>query len=518
MQTNLEKIIADDYGTIGDLIAVRAAQRPSHAALIMEERTLSYRQLDAAMDRVGAALQRDGLRPGQAIAICAATAIDYITTYLGALRVGVTVAPLAPSSTPQQLLGMVVDCGARLLFVDQATAEALGDQLGRLELAVVSLDDGQTGVRFTDWLAPAGSRPEPVEIDPSSVFNIIYSSGTTGAPKGIAQSHRMRWRNIKRLDEIGYGPDAVTLLSTPLYSNTTLVCLFPTLAGGGVAVLMAKFDARRFLELSQAHRVTHTMLVPVQYRRILEVPDFESFDLTSYQMKFCTSAPFAAALKADVLKRWPGALIEFYGMTEGGVSCVLFAHEHPDKLHTVGQPSAGHEVRLIDDDGKEVGPGDTGEIVGRSPWVMNGYWNQPDLTRQAFWISDSGERFVRTGDVGRFDEDGFLMLMDRKKDMIISGGFNVYPSDLEAVITRHPTVAEVAVVGVPSERWGETPIAFVVLKAGERTEPAELRAWTNEQLGKTQRLTDLRLLASLPRSPIGKILKRELRDSYRPES
>lgn len=518
MQPSLEKIIADDYGTIGDLIAIRAAQRPGHAALVVDDRSVTYEQLDATMNRVGAALQRDGLTAGEVVAICAGTAIDYVAIYLGALRIGVTVAPLAPSSTPKQLLGMLADCSAKFLFLDQTGADALGDELGKIDARVVSIANGQYGLPFADWLCPEGSKPEMIAIDPSSVFNIIYSSGTTGAPKGIAQSHRMRWRNIKRLDEIGYAPHAVTLLSTPLYSNTTLVCLFPTLAGGGTVVLMGKFDAQRFLELSQIHRATHTMLVPVQYRRILENPTFDTFDLSSYEMKFCTSAPFAAALKADILNRWPGSLIEFYGMTEGGVSCVLFAHERPDKLHTVGQPSADHEVRLIDEEGKEVGPGEAGEIVGRSPWIMNGYWNQPELTQKAFWISETGDRFVRTGDVGRFDEDGFLTLMDRRKDMIISGGFNIYPSDVEAVIVQHPAVAEVAVVGVPSERWGETPIAFVVLAAGEAVEPATLRAWVNERLGKMQRVTDLRVLSNLPRSPIGKILKRELRDSYRAQT
>jgi acyl-CoA synthetase (AMP-forming)/AMP-acid ligase II len=275
---------------------------------------------------------------------------------------------------------------------------------------------------------------------------------------------------------------------------------------------MRKFDARGFLELCQRHHATHTMLVPVQYRRIMAVPDFGSFDLSSFVMKFSTSAPFAAGLKSDVLRRWPGGLTEYYGMTEGGGTCMLLAHDHPDKLHTVGRPMTDHEIRLIGEDGEEVAPGEVGEIFGHSANIMLGYINQPAKTAETFWHDATGKRFVRTGDVGKFDNDGFLILMDRKKDMIISGGFNIYPSDLEAVMAGHGDVLEAAVVAMPSEEWGETPEAFVVLKSGAAADAAVLKAWTNERVGKFQRLADVHLVDTLPRSAIGKVLKRELRD------
>jgi long-chain acyl-CoA synthetase len=504
--TSISQMLADDFGTVGDLIARHAAARPDHPALVMETGSLTYDELDRLMDRIGAALQRDGILPGEAISICATTSLEYAALFLGALRVGVAVAPLAPSSTPQQLAGMVADCKARLFFLDRGVAQVMG----KVTAPVIALD----GQAFIDWLAPEGSKPEPVSIEPSAPFNIIYSSGTTGAPKGIVQSHAMRWRHMARVGAMGDGPDAVSLLSTPLYSNTTLVTFFPCLAGGGTAILMPKFDTLTFLELAQKHRVTHAMLVPVQYRRLMEHPRFDDFDLSSFQMKFCTSAPFPAELKAEVLRRWPGGLVEYFGMTEGGGSCILLAHLHPDKLHTVGQPGPGSDIRLIGEDGVEVPVGEIGEIVGHSAATMNGYFGNPQKTDEASWVSPEGRRYIRTGDVGRFDAEGFLTLMDRKKDMVISGGFNIYPSDLEAVIVQHPAVAEAAVVGVPSHDWGETPVAFVALKSGEKIEAAALREWTNAQLGKTQRLSDLRLVDALPRSHIGKVLKRELRDGF----
>jgi acyl-CoA synthetase (AMP-forming)/AMP-acid ligase II len=256
------------------------------------------------------------------------------------------------------------------------------------------------------------------------------------------------------------------------------------------------------------------MLVPVQYQRLMARPDFGQHDLRSFRMKFCTSAPFSAALKAEVLARWPGGLVEFYGMTEGGGTCILEAHQHPDKLHTVGRPAPGHDIRLIDEDGQEVPAGEAGEVVGRSPGMMKGYHGRPEKTREAEWYAPDGQRFIRTGDIGRFDADGFLTLFDRRKDMIISGGFNIYPSDLEAILRQHPAVQDVAVVGVPSEQWGETPVAYVVLHDGQALRADELRGWMNPRVGKTQRLADLLYLEELPRSAIGKVLKRELRERY----
>lgn len=499
------------FRNIADLIAEHARERPSAIALAQDGTRLSYAELDGFMDRVAASLQRDGLQPGDAIAICAHSTPLYAAVFLGALRAGAVVAPLAPSVTPQSFASMLADSAAKALFVDAAALDALG---GAPAVSTISFDGAVAGRSFADWLADADALPDAVEIAPEAPFNIIYSSGTTGAPKGIVQPHGMRWAHVMRGRAYGYGPEAVTLLATPLYSNTTLVVFFPTLAFGGAMHLMAKFDAERYLRIAAAERVTHTMLVPVQYQRLMARPDFDGHDLKSFVAKFCTSAPFSAALKADVLARWPGALIEFYGMTEGGGTCILVANEHPTKLHTVGRPAEGHDIRLIDEEDREVAFGQAGEVVGRSAGMMTGYHGQPEKTREAEWFAPDGKRFIRTGDVGRFDADGFLVLIDRKKDMIISGGFNIYPSDLELVLLQHEAIAEAAVVGVPSAVWGETPVAFVVVREGASVTAAELQMWTNRRVGKTQRLHDLRLTTELPRSVIGKVLKRDLREFF----
>jgi len=500
-----DALLSSDFATLPDIISEHARERGDKTAVADTEGSFSYAELDAMMDRVAAALEQDGVEQGQSVAIISTSSIAYAAVFLGTLRAGCVAAPLAPSSTPEALAAMIADCGAPIVFVDGDNQAAIADQ--RVAAKQIRLDT----VEFEAWLAPSGTKPRPVTITPADGFNIIYSSGTTGTPKGIVQSHGMRWSHIGRNSAGGYG-DAVTMNSTPLYSNTTLVSFLPTLGWGGTVVLMKKFDARAFLELAEKHRVTHAMLVPIQYQRIMAVPDFDRFDLSAFRFKTSTSAPFSPTLKADILARWPGRLVEFYGMTEGGASTGLDCTAFPDKLHTVGQPLPGHDMRLIDDDGNEVPQGETGEVVGRSPAMMTGYHGRKQATAEAEWYDKDGNRFIRHGDIGRFDQDGFLILMDRKKDLIISGGFNIYPVDIEVVLEQHPAVQECTVIGVPSEKWGETPVGFYVPNSGVDASADEIMAWTNNQLGKTQRLSTLHPIDELPRSAIGKVLKRELRD------
>jgi acyl-CoA synthetase (AMP-forming)/AMP-acid ligase II len=309
---------------------------PAKTALICGTLCITYQEIDDLADRIAAGLQRDGVNGrGAVAAICAATSIAYVAAFIGILRTGAAVSPLSPSATGEQLLTMLRDSGASHLFVDAVGAVAFGSELQTAPVRPIAIDDSPLhvvpGERLFSWLPPLGSRPFSSLITPDQPFNIIYSSGTTGTPKGIVQPHAMRWPQLHLLDPPGYGPDSVSIISTPLYSNTTLVSLLPALTGGGTVVLMPRFDARGFLELSERHRMTETMLVPVQYRRILDVPDFDRFDLSNTRMKFATSAPFSAELKAEVLARWPGGLVEYYGMTEGGGSCMLVAHEFPNR-------------------------------------------------------------------------------------------------------------------------------------------------------------------------------------------
>ena len=502
-----EQLSQAEFATLPQLVAIHAMASPDKVAISEADRAVTWCELDEWADRIAARLQRDGVTPGAAVAIAGANSAEFIALLLGTLRIGGVAAMITASATGPQMSAMIADSGAHHLFLDEAAGAILYGQ--SLPDHCISLDGGPLGTDLFDWMDGPGAKPRAASVSPDSGFNIIYSSGTTGVPKGIIQSNMMRWLQIK-LSLPYYGRETVTIVSTPLYSNTTMGAVLPTIGGGGRLVLMRKFEARAFLELAERERVTTAMLVPVQYRRIMADPEFDHFDLSSFVAKMCTSAPFPANLKADVVKRWPGLLIEFYGMTEGGATFALDCTAFPDKLHTVGRPAPGNEAKIVDEQGNELPPGQPGEIVGRSATMMSGYNNRPDDSARMFWTDKDGTRFLRQGDIGYFDEDGFLVLLDRAKDMIISGGFNIYSSDLEAALLRQPGVIDAAVVGAPSREWGETPVGFVVMQPG--TEIEKVRHGANALVGKTQRLSRLMSIGELPRSPIGKVIKRQLRE------
>jgi acyl-CoA synthetase (AMP-forming)/AMP-acid ligase II len=500
-------LLDSKFASLDQMVRGWGAERGAAPALSDGNSSLTWGELDALVDRIAARLQADGIGRGDAVAIGGLNSVGYAAAMLGTLRAGGVAALLTTSASPRALADMLADSGARHAFVDAGVAERLGSPEG---VALIGLEPGIGAASLEDWAGTA--RPSrPVELRPEDAFNIIYSSGTTGRPKGIVQSHAMRFQHIRRAHMAGFDGQAIALYATPLYSNTTLVSFVSALAGGGRAIVMPRFDARLYCEIAERERVTHTILVPVQYRRLMDLPEFDRFDLTAFRYKACTSAPFPAELKAEILRRWPGRLVEFYGMTEGGGTCVLQADQFPDKLHTVGQPAEGHDIRLLGEDGCEVAPGEIGEVVGRSPAMMTGYHRQPDKTAEAEWHDRDGRRFIRHGDLARFDEDGFLILVGRAKDLIISGGFNVYPSDLEAELLAEPEVADAAVVGAPSQQWGETPVAFVVLR-DSRSDLEAIRSTVNARLGNSQRISAIHEVDELPRNAIGKVLKRELRE------
>ena len=502
-----------DAADIDELLRAVARLEPGREALVDGGRSVTWGELDRRINRIARALIAGGVSAGDHVAMLGSNSAAYVEVMFGTIRAGACAVPLSSYVTARTRAAMVKDSGARILFVSalyETEMRALGGEMGLEDSQVLPLDDAFLA-RFTQDMADTAP---PVKSTAEQGFNLIYSSGTTGIPKGILQSRGYRaFESGSVRSRFGLDPQSRAIIATPLCSNTTLFFLNAVLSAGGTTLLMEKFDAGAWLALAERWRPTDVVLVPVQYRRLLDHPAFESTDLSSFRNKFCTSAPMPAKTKAQILERWPaGGFTEFYGMTEGGVGAVLRAHEHPDKLDTVGVANPGVEMLVIDEAGHVLPPGQAGELVGRSPAMMSGYHGREQETADASWFDPGGRRFQRSGDIGWFDEDGFLHLLDRRKDVIISGGFNVYAIDLENVLMQHPDVAESAVIAAASPEWGETPVAYVVPRGD--ASPEAIRQWANERLGKAQRIAQVIATEELPRSPIGKVLKRELRERF----
>jgi acyl-CoA synthetase (AMP-forming)/AMP-acid ligase II len=460
------------------------------------------------------ALLRDGIGRGARAAILGRNSIEYAEAYLATVCAGACAVPLPAMASAETLKAMLNDSRARILFVDAELGERMGATVDDPGIITVGIghSDG-VGQGLDDWLQGVPDDSPGTSIRASDEFNIIYSSGTTGTPKGIVHSHAVRAVYLNNLGTL-FPPGSVNLVVTPFYSNVTALTWLPALAQGATNVIMGKFEAVRSLELIQQHRVTHVVMVPTQLGRILRLENLDDYDLSSLLFKMSAGSPLRVQTKREILERLPGGLLEIYGVTEGGASTILDAGAHPDKLSSVGQASPGTLIKVIDENGAELPPNRDGELVGSNEMMMQGYLNRPGATDQMIWRDAGGKPYYRTGDVGRIDEEGFIYIVGRKKDMIVSGGFNIYPSDLEEVLMRHPDVVDAAVIAVPHEDWGETPLAVVIRDETGAATGEELRDWANQRLGKAQRISAVRLVEELPRNDAGKVLKQQLREPY----
>jgi acyl-CoA synthetase (AMP-forming)/AMP-acid ligase II len=520
----METPIAHNSLVLGTLPARHARYRPRHTAVVVAARApgeheirLNWREFDAYVNRWANALASLGVARGDHVATVLANSLELLATYWACAKLGAAAVPLSPLLTATGLASLLADAPPKVVLASSDQLPVLDAVRRRLPftpewvLVDAAADDEAAGYRAYGLLhAEASDAAQASHVEGGDLLTLMYTSGTTGLPKGIQHTHFIRamyatmFANAWRM-----APESVVLHSGAIVFNGAMLTMLPAFMLGATYVLHRAFDAEAFIDTVERERVTHSMLVPSQIISILSAKGFDPARLASLQMIMSVGAPLHREYKERLNTLLPRRFYELYGLTEGFVT-ILDRDDAERKVGSVGVPPPFFEMRIVGDDGREVPQGTVGEIAGRGPITMPGYYNRAEQSSQAL-----RDGWLYSGDLGYVDEDGFLYLVDRKKDMIDTGGVKVYPKDIEEIAAHHPAVLEVAVFGIPHEKWGETPVAAVMLRTPGGAGADELKAWINARVAaKYQRVDRVIVLDAFPRNAAGKTLKRELRAPF----
>jgi acyl-CoA synthetase (AMP-forming)/AMP-acid ligase II len=490
-----------------------AQGQPTAPAVIDGDRTLTYAQLDERANRVANVLLATGLPTGTPVALLLGNRAEYMEIAAGIARAGMVMVPLNPRMTVPEVEYIVGHAEAKALILDDAVsaiAESAAATLG----TVLSLDGTTLGNDYEAALAAASTANPGIVVPENDPFCIAYTSGTTGRPKGVLISHRSRSLSFYACAmewNVGVGRRSIAV--APMYHGAGFCFGYAPVHTGGTVSMLRSWNPEALLQMIERDKAQSVFLVPTHAQMLRALGDdvIAKYDLSSLDTFFFNAAALPVTLKEWVMATFPNVGVhELYGSTEGGIITNLRPSHATSKPGSVGTAWFAQELRVVDDEGNPVPPGEPGELFSRSPYLMNGYLKDPEAT--AACTTDDG--FLTCGDIVIADEEGFIRIVDRKKDMIISGGVNVYPRDVEEALVTHPAIAEAAVIGVPDEKWGETVVAYVTLRGEETVDLETVDAHLRPMLAGYKIPREVRVIDSLPRNAGGKILKRELRDQH----
>lgn len=503
--------------TIPYLLKRGAFKHPHREAIVSEVGRWSYAQWEINANKRAWTLAKLGVNKGDHVATIFLNGNEVLETYLALMKLGAVTVPLNVRLSPKELHYIVDHSDATALILSHEFESVIGEIKGDLPKVRQYIKSGgkPSGdmVAFEEIFQKESEAEPAVEIDEEDIACMLYTAGTTGRPKGVLLSHiNCVWGAVNIAADIDLQPDYRVLMVFPLYHAAAFMILIGDLFVGCTNVTMRIFDPKRVMEMVEEEKINRMTFPPTVWNFILQLPDLDRYDTSSVRSLSSGAESIPLETKRRLLELFPNAgLGESYGMTESAATITtLRPKDVMRKMASVGKPFVNVEMRLVDDQDRDVPVGDVGEILARGPNIMVGYYKDPEATSEALkggWL--------HTGDLGRMDEEGFLYIVDRKKDMIITGGENIYPREIEEVLYTHPKILEAAVIGLPDPTWGERIHAVVALKQGERLTEQEVTDYCKEHIASFKKPKSVEFVERLPRSPAGKVLKRILRERWK---
>lgn len=501
---------------VGYFLVKSASKYPQKLILKSDAGSISYRAFNRRVNRLAHGLLSLGLKKGDKIATLFFNCQQMCECYFAIIKFGGVVVPLNARLKAQELSGLINHSDARALIFHTeflTVVEQIRRDLSKVEYFIeVNDKDGSNTIRYESLLTGQPENEPDIEVTEGDDFAIVYTAGTTGRPKGCLLSHRNYiWASLNGIMDMDIRHEDRNLVVFPMFHTAGLASFFQRVAVGNTLYLMKSVDIQKMLEIIEREKITSLALVPTLFNALLQYPDLEKYDRSSVRYFTSAGAIFPVELKRQTIKVFPNAIAgEIYGMSEeAGLGTRLLPKDVFRKIACVGQAFTNHEVRVVNEDGEDVKPGEVGEIIFRGPVVMKGYYKDPEATKEV--IRDG---WLYSGDMARVDDEGYIYIVDRKKDIIVSGGINIYPREIEDVLYTHPDIAEVAVIGVRDPKWGETVKAVVVLKEGRKLTPEEIIDFCAAKLASYKKPTSVDIVDTLPKTATGKIQKQLLREKY----